>query len=366
MASSNGSTVDWTDRRLPQIRVRLDAIRENTRSLADRFDGELAAVTKGVAGDRSIAGAMLDGGADLLADSRIENLSRLDQRYDVPLLLLRPPMTGELEAVATTADYSVHTEYETLERLDETVDRLGLTHGAIIMVDVGDRREGVLAENLSTALVRMADLSAVDIAGIGVNFACMNGLQATERKMMEIHEIRSRAERILDRPLDTVSIGGSAVVPRLDDGTDLDGITQVRLGEAILLGREPTTDTAVPTLRQDGFEIVTQVVERKTKPSSTDGATARAAFGEPAESEGDGRRDRAIVAIGRQDIDPSAVGPVRSDVSVVGASSDHTVLDVTGATPPVSIGDRVRFVPGYGSLLQAFTSPYVSPRYSDA
>lgn len=366
MASSNGSTVDRRDRTLPQIRVRLDAIRENTRSLADRFEGDLAAVTKGVSGDRSIAGAMLDGGADLLADSRIENLRSLDQRYDVPLLLLRPPMTGDLEVVATTADYSVHTEYETLERLDATVGRLGATHGAVIMVDVGDRREGVLVDNLRSALSRMDDLAAIDITGIGVNFACMNGLQATERKIAEIREIRARAERILDRSLSTVSIGGSAVVPRLDDGTDLDGITQVRLGEAILLGREPTTDTAVPTLRQDAFEIVTQVVERKTKPTSTDGETAQAAFGDPAETGSGGTRDQAIVVLGRQDIDPSALRPVRSDVSVVGASSDHTVLDVTDATPPVTVGDQMGFVPGYGSLLQAFTSPYVRSRYSDS
>jgi len=132
-----------------------------------------------------------------------------------------------------------------------------------------------------------------------------------------------------------------------------------------LLGREPTTDTAVPSLRQDAFEIIAQVVERKTKPSSTDGATAQAAFGKPAESGGDGSQDRAIVAFGRQDIDPSAIRPVRTDVSIIGASSDHTVLDVTGASPPVSIGERIGFVPGYGSLLQAFTSPFVRPQYFD-
>lgn len=365
MVSSNVQTGGSDARTLPQVRVRLDAIRENTTTLAERFDGHLAAVTKGVAGDRSVAGAMLDGGADLLADSRIDNLRRLDRRYDVPLLLLRPPMTGDLEAVASVADYSIHTEYETLARLDAAVARLDESHGAVVMVDIGDRREGVLPEDLPAVLSRMDELSAVDVAGIGVNFACMNGLRATERKMSQVREIRALAESTLERHLDVVSIGGSAVVPRLDDGTDLAGITQVRLGEAILLGREPTTDTPIQSLRQDGFEVVTQVVEQKTKPSAPDGETAQTAFGERPERTGEGTQDRAIVALGRQDVDPSALRPIRDDVSVVGASSDHTVLNVTRSDPPVTVGDTVRFAPGYGSLLQVFTSPYVRPLYSD-
>lgn len=364
MARAHEPTARGDEGSLPQVRLRLDAIRANTQSISDRFGGDLAAVTKGVSGDPHVASAMLEGGADRLADSRIENLRRLDRRYDVPLLLLRPPMTNDVDVVATVATHSVHTEVATLEMLDDAASSRDAEHGALLMVDVGDRREGVLPDHLPAILERAAALETIDLSGIAVNFACMNGLRATGGKIAEVRQLRTRAETLLNRPLQVVSIGGSAVLPRLTDDTDLGGVTGIRIGEAILLGRQPTSDAAVPWLRQDTVEIAAQVVEHKSKPAAPDGDTALAAFGEPAATT-TGIQDRAIVAIGRQDVDPADLRPVREGVSVIGGSSDHTVVDVSGADPPVSVGDVLAFRPGYGSLLRAFTSPYVTARYDD-
>ena len=44
-------------------------------------------------------------------------------------------------------------------------------------------------------------------------------------------------------------------------------------------------------------------------------------------------------------------------LEVVGASSDHLLLDVTDR--PVKVGDIVRFKVDYSAALRAFTSPYV-------
>jgi predicted amino acid racemase len=363
MSATNAPDDEGGSCTYPQVRVRLDAIRENTASIASRFDGDLAAVTKGVCGDPHVAEAMLDGGADWLADSRIGNLRRLDRRFDADRLLLRVPMASEVDEVARVADASLHSELDTLAALAAACRHQDTTHQVIVMVDVGDRREGVLPEDLPSFLGRAADLSGIEIAGIGTNFACMSGLQATPEKVAELREVAASAESALDREIAVVSAGGSAILPRLDDPDGLAGVTHLRIGEGILLGTEPTEDVAVSYLRQDAFEVSAQVVELKDKPATPDGKTAQAAFGDPPTVEDGGQQTRAIVAMGRQDVAPDDLVPVREDVSIVGASSDHTVLDVSAAEPSVAVGDRLAFRPGYGSLLQSFTSPYLRPRY---
>lgn len=363
MSATNAPAGEDEDGSFPTVRVRLEAIRENAAAVASRFDGDLAAVTKGVCGDPHVAEAMLQGGAGLLADSRIENLRRLDRRFDADLLLLRIPMASEIEAVARVADASLHSEIDILEALAATCQRLETTHRVIVMVDVGDRREGVLPEDLPAFLHRADALPGIEIDGIGTNFACMSGLQATPGKIRELRDLAESAESALGRELPVVSAGGSAILPRLEDSDGLAGVTQIRIGEGVLLGTEPTKDVPVEYLRQDAFELSAQVVELKEKPAEPDGETAQAAFGEPPTVEDGGWQTRAIVALGRQDADPGDLEPVLDGVEVIGASSDHTVLDVSGASLPIEVGDRLAFRPGYGSLLGAFTSPYVRPGY---
>jgi hypothetical protein len=44
---------------------------------------------------------------------------------------------------------------------------------------------------------------------------------------------------------------------------------------------------------------------------------------------------------------------------VLGASSDHLVLDLTDANPPLKVGDGLAFRITYGAMLAVMTSEYV-------
>ena len=44
---------------------------------------------------------------------------------------------------------------------------------------------------------------------------------------------------------------------------------------------------------------------------------------------------------------------------VLGGSSDHLIVDVEQAAQEVRTGSEIAFIPSYGSLLAATTSPYV-------
>ena len=66
---------------------------------------------------------------------------------------------------------------------------------------------------------------------------------------------------------------------------------------------------------------------------------------------------RAIAAIGRQDVHVDGLTPRDGSIEILGASSDHLLLDLTRA--PMQVGDTVSFGVDYGALLSASTSAYV-------
>jgi arginase family enzyme len=68
---------------------------------------------------------------------------------------------------------------------------------------------------------------------------------------------------------------------------------------------------------------------------------------------------RAIANLGREDVLIDGLTPVQQGVRILGASSDHLVMDVTDARPPLSVGDRVAFRMDYGAMLAVMTSEYV-------
>lgn len=361
MAHTVSERTATDSRRFPRVEVDLSAIRENAAALADRLPGRLVAVTKGVGADPFVARAMLDGGADLLADSRIANLDRLSRRFDVPLQQLRIPMRSELDRLVAVGDGSLHSDLGTIRALGEAADRNGITHRVFAMVDVGDRREGVLPEDLADFVGAAADLPGVDLAGIGTNFACLNGVRATPEKFETLRRLAANAESVVDRSLE-ISVGGSAVLSALGSPAIAD-MDAFRIGEALLLGTEPTSGEALSSLRQDAFRIEAEVVELRRKPAAPEGETGNPAFGAGQSADAaTGRHRRAILGLGHQDVDPNALAPIRSGLSVVGASSDHTVVRVpTGAA--VGVGDSVAFRPGYSALLRAFTTPSMRLEY---
>ena len=91
------------------------------------------------------------------------------------------------------------------------------------------------------------------------------------------------------------------------------------------------------------------------------GEFGQAAFG-PATTRSDrGLISQAILAVGRQDIDPDGL-EAPDGMEILGASSDHLVVD-TGSRCP-AIGSEVLLQLNYSALLRAMTSPFVTPAIS--
>lgn len=348
--------------KLPALVIDTAKIRHNTRvvsSMLGELGMRLVGVPKSVLGHPAVVKAMVEGGAAAIADSRVENLARAREGgYAGETVLLRSPAPSRVDEAVAVADVSLNSEVEVVRMLAKAARKANRTHKVVLMVDLGDLREGVPVHKAVETAKAMSSEDGVKLAGIGVNLACYGGVIPTREKMEALLKVRDDIESSLGLKLETVSGGNSANMPLVMNKEMPAGITELRIGESVLLGTEAVHRSPVPGCYPDAFTIVAEVIELQTKPSKPEGQVGQNAFGLVVTFPDRGIRKRAICAAGRQDIDPDGLTPLEPGVQVLGASSDHLILDVQDAGD-VKVGSMLRFIPAYSSLLQAATSPFV-------
>ncbi|MEW5784566.1 MAG: alanine/ornithine racemase family PLP-dependent enzyme [Bacillota bacterium] len=352
----------------PRIVINLCKIRENAALLLDYCSGagiRPCAVTKAVCGDLAVARALVEAGFSQLADSRLENIHRLRQAVGVQVetLLLRIPMLSQCDRVVRECDCSLNSEPVVLEALNAAAARLGKTHRVILMVDLGDLREGIWPERLAEVRRLVQQCRHLRVAGLGTNLTCYGGVVPTPEKLSQLTALQKEWEKE-GEPLEILSGGNSSSLGMVLERSIPEGINHLRLGESILLGRETVYGQPIPGAHLDAFVLQAEVVELKEKPSIPSGQISRDAFGRKPVFKDRGVHRRAILAIGRQDTDFSML-PLQPELEIIGGSSDHLLLDAE-KLPDLKVGDAVSFIPGYGALLAAMTSPYVEKIYQNS
>lgn len=345
----------------PRLEADLGLIQRNARTLVDRLAPRgirVTGVTKAALGSPGVAAALLAGGVSGLGDSRVENLARLrDAGLAAPLTLIRSPMRSQADAVVRTADVSLNTEATVLDALAAAAVGAGRTHLVVLMVELGDLREGIPASDVVDAAVSVARRPGLVLAGLGTNLACQSGVVPDQTKMGELSTLVEQVESATGTTLAIVSGGNSASLDWALTTSDVGRVDELRLGESILLGTEPLHRRPIKGLATNAFTLVAEVIELQTKPVQPWGTIAQAAFGAPPIRSGGGTIRQAILALGRQDVDPDGLTPP-GGITVLGASSDHLVLDV--GDHALEVGDEVAFQVDYSALIRAVTSPFVT------
>ena len=301
-----------------------------------------------------------ESGADMLADSRLENLQAIRaMELSLPLMLLRIPAQDRIKEVVEYSDISLNTSVETIRMLSQAAQSLGKKHQVILMVDLGDLREGVWPDSLPGVIDQVIHLPGIQLVGLGCNLACYGGVIPTTEKMEQLVKLCEDNRKRTGLELPIISGGNSANLPLIMQDAMPTAINNLRIGEAIQLGRNVLDRSPWPGTRQDTYRIVAQVIELENKPSMPMGTRGQDAFGCTPDFIDRGWRKRAICNIGRQDIVVDNLEPEDSGMIVLGGSSDHLILDVEEAIDELSVGSEVTFIPGYGALLAASTSTYV-------
>ena len=344
----------------PRIEIDLEKIAHNAKTLKNLYSSkgiDIIGVTKVVCGDPKIADVLVKSGISILADSRTENIIRMcNAGIQSKFLLLRTPSLSQAEAVVKHADISLNSEILVIEKLSKFAIEFNTTHKIILMVELGDLREGLMPSDLDSTVEQILGLEGIKLAGIGTNLACLGGIEPDEEKMRYLSSIAQDIEEKHGLNLEFVSGGNSANYNWFTSTEDVGKINNLRLGESIYLGCETLQRKPISGLFTDAFTLVAEVIEYKIKPSVPYGKVSQDAFGNVPDFQDLGQIKRAILGVGLQDVLLSGLTP-RSDIDILGASSDHIIINAKQID--LKIGDEMEFDLNYGALLAAMTSPYV-------
>ncbi len=344
----------------PRVEINLQYLKENVAEIVRRcgeFGIDIAGVIKGTTGIPECAKMFEEGGAKIIASSRLEQIEDArDYGIDLPYLLLRVPMMTELPEVVRLADISLNSEIKVLKALNEEAGKQGKKHKVILMADLGDLREGFWDkdEMVSVAVTVENDLANLELAGVGTNLGCYGSIEATSDKLDELVAIAESIEAKIGRTLEYISGGATTSLPRIINNDMPKRINLLRVGEGILLARDLDVFYGydMSFMHQDVYTLKAEVIEVKDKPSHPVGKISIDAFGHTPEYVDRGIRKRALLGIGKVDYGSiDEIFPKDKGIEVIGASSDHTILDIEDAERNLEPGDIVSFGINYASIV---------------
>ena len=355
--------------RYPVLDVNLSAIRTNAQVLCDmcaKNNISVAGIVKFSDCDLQVARAYRDGGCKQLGVSRAKHLKKLKESFSgVQTLLTRAPTRGDLEGCARYADLSLHADGDVLVALNTEAEKWSTNPGVILMLDVGDLREGV---DHIPALVDLAllceDLPNLRLMGVGTNLACMNGVLPSDENLSFLVNGAEAVERAIGRRLDIISGGSSINLLLLKDGINRmpSRINHLRLGGVIAnpMNIRMNRGLTFQGMREDTITLTAEMIEIHEKDSVPKAASTKNWAGLTVVREDKGRRMRGILALGSQDVGDSAtLIPMEAGVEIVGCSSDHTIVDVTDSGKTWKSGDTITFKVRYANMLYAFSGDHV-------
>ena len=325
------------------------------QKLCQQNNISLIGVGKGCPSSFEIA-KLIGNKTSVYGDSRLNRLIRL-KKSDVnfSLALLRIPALSEAEDVIRYTDISFNSQLKVLHRLNQTAIKLKKTHQVILMIEAGDLREGIYPpEKVIEIAAEIEAMPGLELSGVAANFNCYGGINPDTENLNNLTQIAEKIESCLNRKLEIISGGATTCLPLLLDNKLPARINQLRPGEALLLGQDlqEIWGYDLPELNTDAFILQAEVIEIETKPSKPYGQSFVDAFGQKPTFKDRGMRKRAILAIGRADfVYPDQLIPCRQGIEVLGASSDHLILDIEDARANIAVGDTLEFQLYYGSLL---------------
>ncbi|MBN2493963.1 MAG: alanine racemase [Deltaproteobacteria bacterium] len=352
-----------------RIILNLPALQHNLQTISHWMDLRESAwtvVTKVLCGHEETLRALQILGVRSMGESRLENLEVIRRVVpEIETWFLRVPNLSEVEAVVALSDVSLNSELELIHLLNEEAAKQGKKHGVIIMIELGDLREGILPGTLVQFYKQVFTLPHIDVLGIGANLGCLVGSVPTVDQFMQLVLYRELLELKFERKLRMVSAGASSALPLALDNQLPKAANHFRIGEALFLGTDLIHGGTLPGLRSDTVVLEAEIVEIKRKslvplvetsnvaPFQFEGAQ------NPQELSPGQRGYRALVSVGHLDTDVTGLVPENPHHRIAGASSDIMVVNLGDEPGDYRVGDRLRFRLNYAAMLRLMGGKYV-------
>lgn len=352
--------------------ITLDAqkLRHNYRHLDQLFQDhhiEWSIVTKLLCGTDVFLKEVVDLGNPTLCDSRVNNLKKIKRiNPDVTTVYIKPPAKKNIDAIVKWADVSFNTELVTIQWLNESAQAQNRKHRIIIMIELGDLREGVMGDQLMEFYQSVFQLENIEVIGIGANLNCLHGVMPSQDKMIQLSLYKQLIEAKFNVTIPYVSGGTSVMIPLIMRSQLPQSINHFRIGETLFFGVDLFNEGEVlEGMYPDVFEVQAQIIELTEKPVIPNGVLEKNPSGEEFEINEDDYGKlayRAIIDLGLLDINPQFLLPKDAEMEISGASSDMLILDLGENPNQLKVGDHVVFDVKYMGALGLLNSYYIEKK----
>ena len=323
-------------------------------------------VSKLLCGNRSYIKEVINLGVRQICDSRVSNL-RVVKSIDrsIETVYIKPPAKRALGSVVEYADISLNTELYTIKLLNEEAIKQNKIHKVIIMIEMGDLREGVLGDRLVDFYGRIFNLPNIEVVGIGTNLNCLYGIMPSQDKLIQLGLYKQLIEIKFNRKIPYVSGGSSVTIPLLVKKVLPACVDHFRIGESLFFGKDLFTGKLIKGMVNGLFKLHAEIIELTEKPIVPVGELGTNVAGDRLEFDNSdlGKKSyRAIIDLGLLDINIENLELVDKKMSISGASSDMIVVDLGTRKPKYNVGDLIEFKLNYMGTLHIMNSNYIDKK----
>lgn len=364
---------------MAELIIETRKIQENIKRLSAFFNAHeiyWSLVTKVFSGDVEFLEKILTN--DVIehiysvGDSRLTSLKNLKKvNPNMRTIYIKPPAITYAEEVVRYADISLNSSFETIIALNEEAKKQNKIHQVIIMIELGELREGVNLDDFMGFYESVFHLPNIDVIGIGSNLGCMYGIEPTYKKLMELSKYRREISQKFNKELKLLSGGSSITLPLIEAGQVPKDVNHFRVGEAAFFGISPLKNEAFIDLHTDTFEFDANIIELEEKKLVPEGIISDGNIGHTADfDEADANKTtfKAILDFGILDVDVKDLETMEDGIEFVGVTSDMLVLDIgenkkTDGTQRFFTGDKIRFTCNYMAVARLLNSKFIDRRF---
>lgn len=323
-------------------------------------------VTKVLSGNKMLLTELLKLNINQVCDSRVTNLKIIKSiKPHVETIYIRPPAKGSIAAVVRYADISLNTELETIKLLSAEAQKQNKTHKIIIMLELGELREGVKGEDFVNFYESVFNQKNIEVIGVGANLNCLYGVLPNRDKLLQLSLYQQILEAKFNKKIPYISGGSSVTIPLIFQNILPKEINHFRVGETLFLGTDAYNNEPLEQMSNNIFMLYSEIIELIEKPIVPDGELGTNLEGKTYtfEDKDIGQTTiRAIIDIGLLDVDITHLESVDKDITIAGASSDVIVIDLGNNEQGYKVGDVIEFKLDYMGTLRIINSKYIDKR----
>ncbi|MEA2096275.1 MAG: alanine racemase [Candidatus Cloacimonadota bacterium] len=364
---------------MAELIIHTKKIQNNIKYLSKYFESHninWSLITKVFSGDKEFLKNILTDDVikniDSIGDSRLTSLKNLKKvNPNMRTIYIKPPAKIYADDIVKYADISLNSSFSTITALNEAAKKADKIHQIIIMIELGELREGVKRTELMSFYERIFQLSNIEVIGIGSNLGCMYGIEPSYDKLLQLSLYEELISAKFNRDLKYISGGSSITLPLIENKTIPKDINHFRVGEAAFFGISPLDNKKFKDLSTDTFEFSANIIELEEKKIVPEGIISDANIGHSADFNEEHQSKTSIKAIldfGILDVEKDNIEAIDKGLKFVGITSDMCVVDIgTNKTESgkkkYSIGDKIFYNLNYMAVARLLNSKFISKKF---